>query len=186
MHGARKVLVALYALASAACASSVELGHEASPDADFARYETFAWAAPPGPPAAPPGAQPARRADDGRIRAAIEAELEARGYRPAPAASADLLVSYAVGTTQRETTQAVAGRGTVVTPRPGSRSWERSPQVRTVTSTAGVLSIELVDRAKGAAVWVGWASKRLTTLSEPEPLIRRAVDEILAQLPARR
>ena len=185
MKRQRTALAGALALALGACASSLETGHEANPAADFSRYATFAWAAPPGPPPAPAGAQPARRADDGRIRAAIEAELAARGYRPAPAESADLLVSYAVGTQRKEVEQQVAGRTTVITPGSTSRDWERSAPVRTTTSTEGTLSIELADRAKGETVWVGWASKRLTSLDEPDPLIRRAVDEILAQLPAR-
>jgi len=176
-------------LALLACASSVETTHEVNPEADFSRYATWAWAG-SAPPATEPSsgapARSARRVDDARIRAAIEAELAAHGYQPAPPESADLLVSYAVGTQEKVTEEQVAGRTTVITSGYGSRSWDRSPPVRTRTSTEGTLSIELVDRATKQAVWVGWASKRLTTLDEPDALIRRAVASILAPLPPRR
>jgi hypothetical protein len=58
--------------------------------------------------------------------------------------------------------------------------------VRTRTYTEGTLSLEFFERSSHEAVWVGWASKRITGSDEPEPLIREAVARILESFPARR
>jgi hypothetical protein len=169
-----------------ACASPIRTEHDASPSADFSRYATFAWIgeSPLAPTAegSGSGGEP-RRVDEGMIQRAVEGELEARGYRPAPADAADLLVAFQVGSEQKVVEQPVAARATVYTAGNSPGSWYRSAPVRTRTYTQGTLSLEFFARSTHEAVWVGWASKRITGSDEPGPLIHAAVQRILADFP---
>jgi hypothetical protein len=171
-----------------ACASPIRTEHDASPSADFSRYATFAWIgeSPLAPAAGGSGSggEP-RRVDEGMIRSAVEAELEARGYRSAPSDAADLLVAFEVGSEKKVVEEPVAGRATVYTAGYSHGSWYRSAPVRTRTYTEGTLSLDFFDRGSREAVWVGWASKRITGADEPGPLIREAVRRILEDFPAR-
>jgi hypothetical protein len=182
---ARAAGVACLALA---CASPIRTEHDASPSADFSRYATYAWIgeSPLAPAAAESGSQgEPRRVDEGMIRSAVEAELAARGYRPAPSDAADLLVAFEVGSEKKVVEEPVAGRATVYTAGYSYGTWYRSAAVRTRTYTKGTLSLDFFDRSSHEAVWVGWASKRITGADEPGPLIREAVRRILLDFPAR-
>jgi hypothetical protein len=87
-----------YGILSAALAvacTSPKVGYDYDRSADFSRYHSYAWVS---------GAQDPtgdRRLDsslvDARIRAAIERELRAKGYRTSPDASSDFLVAYHAG-----------------------------------------------------------------------------------------
>src|SRR5262245_51934532 len=73
-------------------ASPVQIAHDQSPSADFARYEIYAWIGQDpvgGADSTEPRVDPAVEAS---VRRAVDAELAARGYRLAPAEEADLLV----------------------------------------------------------------------------------------------
>ena len=50
--------------------------------------------------------------------------------------------------------------------------------------TEGTLTLEFYDRASEQAVWVGWASKRLSRVDDSQALISEAVAGILAHFPA--
>jgi len=79
--------------------------------------------------------------------------------------------------------ETVPGRATVITPGPGGATWYRSAPVRVRTHTEGTLTLQVLDRASGQPVWVGWGSKRVGDAEPSEELIRRAVTEILAEFP---
>src|SRR6185436_13929735 len=74
-----------------ACAAP-RIQTDRSTTAPFPRYRTFAWAS--GPEASPPDLDASRL--DGRIRKAVERQLAAKGYAPAPRDEATLLVDYDV------------------------------------------------------------------------------------------
>ena len=169
-----------------ACASPVETAFNQSPEADFSRYATFAWIgeSPTAEPV-PASVRAARRVDEGMIRRAVEAQLAARGYRPAPPDQADLLVGFEVGSEQKTVVEPVPGRSTVYTGGYTYGTWYRSAPVRTRTWTQGTLSLDFFARGTHEAVWVGWASKRITGMDQPEPLIQDAVARILKEFPAR-
>ena len=49
--------------------------------------------------------------------------------------------------------------------------------------TEGTLSLDVYDRKTEQAVWVGWASKRLSRNDDSQKLINEAVSGILMQFP---
>jgi hypothetical protein len=172
-----------------ACASPIRTEHDASPTAEFSRYATYAWIGESPLAAAAAGSgirREPRRVDEGMIRRAVDAELEARGYRTAAPDAADLLVGFEVGSEKKVVEEQVPGRATVYTAGYSYGTWYRSAPVRIRTYTEGTLSLEFFERSSHQAVWVGWASKRITGSDQPEPLIREAVARILEAFPARR
>jgi len=177
------------ALGALACASPIQTDHDASPNADFSRYTSYAWVseAPLSGAAAGPGSENyVSRVDESMIRRAVDAELAARGYRLAPPNVADLIVGFEVGSQKKVVQQQVPGRTTVYSGGYGYGDWYRSAPVRTRTYTEGTLSLEFFARESKQAVWVGWASKRLAASDDPEALIQDAVARILKPFPARR
>jgi hypothetical protein len=172
-----------------ACAIPIRTAYDANPNADFARYATFAWIGEsplaPAAEASGSGGEP-RRIDEAMIQRAVDAGLDARGYRQAPQDAADLLVAFQVGSESRVVERPVAGRATVYTASNSPGRWYRSAAVHTRTYTQGTLSLEFFDRRTHEAVWVGWASRRITGATEPGPVIQEAVTRILEDFPARR
>ena len=168
-----------------ACASPVQTAHDQSPSADFARYETYAWIGQDpvgGADSSEPRVDPALEAS---IRRAVDAQLAARGYRLVAADTADLLVGFEVGTEQRTTLEQIPGRTTVYTSGFSYGSWYRSAPVRTRTYTAGTLTLEFFERGSHEAVWVGWASRRISSGLDRDAVIRDAVARILEPFPKR-
>ena len=53
------------------------------------------------------------------------------------------------------------------------------------TYTEGTLVLEFFDRASQQAVWVGWASKRLSPADDRAEVLQLAVAKILAPFPTR-
>lgn len=175
-------------LLGAACASPIKTAHDSDPEADFSRYESYAWIQDGpliGPGTGRGGLAYISPIDDQRIRAAVEGELAARGYsKVASLEQADLGVSYAVGTEEK----------TSIREQPGSRvyyggygygGWYWGSEVRVQQYTEGTLRIEFWDRRSKQAVWVGWASKRLSRSDDSKETIGEAVSLTLEPLPAR-
>src|SRR5262245_26469241 len=136
--------LAAAALVAIGCASPIRSAHDASPQADFSRYATYAWIsnAPLAGSAAGPGSEKyVSRVDESEIRAAVDAELSKRGWRQAPPNAADLIVGFEIGSEQKQVQQPVSGRTTVYTPGYSYGSWYRDAPVRTRTFTEGTLSL---------------------------------------------
>ena len=87
--------VGLLALAIAGC-SQFDIRTRQDPSANFASLRTFAWL--PRDQAEPADQRVLDPAIDRRIRAAAEADLQAKGYRPAGTAPADFLLNYRFST----------------------------------------------------------------------------------------
>ena len=175
-------------LAAFACANPIRTAHDAAPDTDFARYESYAWIS------ADPLIQPEPRVvgdryvspiDEQRIRAAVDEVLAAKGYRVSLLSQADLVVSFAVGTQDKVRVDEVGGRDRIYYQGYGHGNWYGGSTVRMQTYTEGTLALEFYDHATKQAVWVGWASKRLSQSDEPGETIQTAIAMILEPFPPR-
>jgi len=167
-------------LLSAACTSPIKTSHDSDPEADFSRYKSYAWIK-DGPLIGPSvgAASPSSYVspiDDQRIRAGVEGELAAKGYsKAASREAADLVVSYAIGTEEK----------TRVRQNPGMSSVYYGSTVSVQQYTEGTLAIEFWDRRSKQAVWVGWASKRLSKSDDSRETIGQAVTMTLEPFPPR-
>jgi hypothetical protein len=182
----RSPLLLACVLAAAACAPAIKTAVDTDPAADLGRYGSFAWISPDPLIAAHPGEGKVSYVspiDDQRIRAAVDAELARRGYRQAQAVDdADLVVSFTIGTEEKI---AVSREPTIHTSYGyGYGPWYGGSAVQTRTYTEGTLTLEFFDRTTKRAVWVGWASRRLTHSDDRDDVIRRAVAAILEPFPA--
>ena len=174
---------------AAACASPIKTAHDADPSADFTRYKSYAWIK-EGPLIGPRTGEEKPSyispIDDQRIRARVEQELAARGYHKAASLEqADLVVSYAIGTEEKVRIREDPGRSHVYYPGYGYGGWYGVSTVSVQQYTEGTLTIEFWDRRTNQAVWVGWASKRLSRSDDSEETIRKAVSMTLEPFPLR-
>lgn len=171
-----------------ACASPIETAHDLDPEADFTGYASYAWIKDGpliGPSTGAGGPAYISPIDDQRIRAAVEAELAAKGYRNvASLEQADLVVSYAIGKEQKTQIREDPG-SRVYYPGYGYGDWYRGSTVSVHQYTEGTLTIEFWDRRSQQAVWVGWASKRLSRYDDSKETIGEAVTLTLEPFPAR-
>jgi hypothetical protein len=176
-------------LLAAACASPIKVEHDSDPAADFTRYRSYAWIQ-AGPLIAPRTGQEKPSyispIDDQRIRATVESELAAKGYsKAASLEQADLVVSYGIGTEEKVRVRQDPGRSHVYYPGYGYGGWYGGSTVSVQQYTEGTLAIEFWDRRTKQAVWVGWASKRLSRTDDSEDTIRKAVRMTLEPFPPR-
>jgi hypothetical protein len=176
------------ALVLAACASPIRTEHDADPAADFTKYRSFAWISQDPVMGPTPGVMRGEYIspiDEQRIRSAVDADLLAKGYRRAESVdSADLVVSFMIGSQQKVRTESTPGRSSSYYSAYGRGAWYGGASVRTYTYVEGTLVLEFYDRATRHAVWAGWASKRLSKSDDSEETIRKAVAAILEEFPA--
>jgi hypothetical protein len=177
-------------LLGTACTSPIKTAHDADPEADFSRYQSYAWIK-DGPLIEPSTgvASPGRYIspiDDQRIRAGVERELAAKGYsKAASIEAADLIVSYSIGAEEKTRVRQDPGRSSVYYPGYGYGGWYGGSTVSVQQYTEGTLAIEFWDRRSKQAVWVGWASKRLSKSDDSHENIRAAVTMTLEPFPPR-
>jgi uncharacterized protein DUF4136 len=148
----RTAFLLLVGVLSSAC-SSITVSTDYDHEANFAAYHTYAWAEPTG--------QQARGFWDGRIRRAVEKQLEAKGLTKATGAP-DLGVAYAAGLDKqvRVDTTGYGGYGW---------RWGGGMSTSTVTEVpVGTLVVDLLDVAKKELVWRGKASGTLSHPDDPE------------------
>jgi hypothetical protein len=172
--------LALAAIAVTGCAQFT-VRSDRAPDADFARYRTFAWMR---HAEAPPGDQDTgSRGLDNRIYSAVETELQRKGYAPAEHDAADLLATFRI--LQRDGyEEAHVAYGT---------QWYRGAYLDAMHASPdsfvrGTLIIDLVDRTGKTLVWRGAASARLLPHTSYEATVERAqaaVTKTFETFPAR-
>jgi hypothetical protein len=177
------------ALLGAACASPIKTAHDSDPNANFTGYESYTWIK-DGPLIGPQVGEgkPSYISpiDDQRIRAGVEGQLAAKGYSQAESLEqADLVVSYGIGTEEKTRVTPTAGRSNVYYPGYGYGGWYGGSTVNVQQYTEGTLTIEFWDRRSKQAVWVGWASKRLSQSDDSHETIGEAVRLILEPFPSR-
>ena len=177
-------------LLGAACTSPIKTAHDADPEADFSRYQSYAWIKDgplidPSTGEASPGSY-ISPIDDQRIRAVVESELAAKGYsKAASLEQADLVVSYSIAAEEKTRVRQDPGRSSVYYPGYGYGGWYGGSTVSVQQYTEGTLAIEFWDRRSKQAVWVGWASKRLSKSDDSNETIRQAVTMTLEPFPPR-
>lgn len=147
----------------AACAS-VDVRTDHDPSVDFSRYSTYFWKH------APVTTNPLM---NGRIVAAVDAELGAKGWRRVSEDRAETALAADVTTQERQrvdTVHADWGRSW--------HGWGYGGPVRTttrvVTYQVGTVVLDLYDRGTKNAIWRGTASGIVAM--NPETL-RRSIDE---------
>ena len=173
-----------------ACASPIRTHVDRDTAANFDHYRTYAWVGPAPLARAKEGSSGpsfVSAIDDQRIRRAVDRDLQARGYRlVASPESADLVVAYSVGSEEKVRVHESPMRATVY-PYPTAYRygpWYASSTVRVQQYTEGTLTLEFYDRKTQQAVWVGWASKRLSRRDDSQEIISQAVNQVLADFPA--
>lgn len=139
---------------------------------DFAAAQSYAWVTEEpilitfGDP------QPNVRteANEQRVRAAIDRELQARGFTKVPITEAQLVVAFSVGV--RKAFRLEGGdRTSTITDGPSDKQ------------TKGTLNIYLVDPESNKEVWHGAVSKWLKKTDDPDAIVNEAVGKIMAQYP---
>jgi len=182
----KKYLIALAALALGAC-SSIKTSLDFDPAVDFGQYKTYAWVA--------------KQEDsagyhldglmDQRVRDAVNAELQARGFILVATEQADLLVNYLTKVDKKinvDTFNTSFGYNPY-----WGRPWGFGSNVQTQTVVreyeVGTLIVDLVDHKSDRLVWRGSLAdtiKDKNTPQEREALIREAVAKIMANYPPKR
>lgn len=160
----------------AACATGPKISSVVDPQADFARYRSFAFYAP-----LAIESKGYATATSEAVKAAARREMEARGYRYDPSAP-DLWVNlgaYLQEKVQVTSTPDMAydsyysyrGGGYFVSP-----YWHEHTTVRTYTE--GTLNIDLVDVAQRRLVWEGLAVGTVHKLTPAERAAK--IDSVMA------
>ena len=183
-------IAGMVVLLGAACTSPIKTTYDSDPEANFSHYKSYAWIK-DGPLIGPSAGEASSSSyispiDDQRIRAGVEGELAAKGYSKAASRErADLIVSYSIGTQEKTRVRQDPGRSSVYYPGYGYGGWYGGSTVSVQQYTEGTLAIEFWDRRSKQAVWVGWASKRLSKSDDSHETIRQAVTKTLEPFPPR-
>lgn len=169
------------ALAVAGCAS-IYVSSDWDPQADFGHLHAWAWF----PQARLTSGDP--RLDSGlldlRIRAAVEAELGARGFTSAEPVSADFLVAYHVALDRKlQATTIDDYYGSA-----GFRHWSGPGYTQTYVSEVevGTLMLDVLDARSHELIWRGTAQAEViadATPEEREARVREAVRRMLERFP---
>ena len=176
------ILVALPVLSG--CATRVRSDFDR--EAVFSNYNTFDWIAPP-----VRASEEEVRSDlegpfarnsllDKRIRAAVNQNLEARGFRHAEGDESDFRLNYHV-TFSDKLAGSSSNIGYLGRYHRGAFSSGFNWSVRQYQQ--GTIIIDIVDRAKDQLVWRGWMVSRNRDGNYDESEITRAVDKILTRFP---
>jgi hypothetical protein len=176
----RAAAVVALVLAAGAC-SRFAVQADADPNADFARFTTFAWL--PLEDAPPMDQRLQDRAIERRVQSGVEAGMRAKGYQQAASGVPDLWVTYRLITDSRSSRGVPAGFGGY------QLGWWAGGRIqRTDSYERGTLIVDVIDAKDKKLVWRGSASARLLPHISFEKRAKRAtqaVEQIMADFPAR-
>ena len=173
---------ALIALALLGGCSGYSVRYDYDVTAPFGHYKTFDWYT------SKKGTGGTTGLMDKRVRAAVQAELQARGFQMDTKGDPDFLVTYYPVVQDRKvrtTTRVGFGTGWGYRPVYG-RVGVSSSQVRHYKE--GSIVLEVVDFRSNQMVWQGVAEGALTGLTRAEDAdeaVPKAVKDILAKFPPR-
>jgi len=169
-----RATLALLAMATAACATTMNVSSHVDREVDFSRYQTFDW----GPADALPTGDPRLDANPffkDHLQGEVERQLTRRGFTLAKPGAADLLIHYHAHITERIDVASV------------DKSYGYGGQVRDYE--AGTIVIDVVDARTNKVVWRGWAQDAVKGMLANEDTMAAKIDEavtrMLARLPAR-
>lgn len=181
-----KMIATVCGLALFTACSTYSIKADYDPTTSYASYKTFDWyAASKRAKGKGSGTDPLM---DKRVRASVQAILEAKGFRQETVAEPDFLVTYYPiyqNKKYRTTTSFGGGYGF------GRRHWGYGVGTRFSTSQVhryreGTIVLEIVDSKSNQLVWQGAAEGALTGLNNPEDApeqIHKAVQDLLANFP---
>jgi len=158
-----------FVAASFGC-STLEINTDYAPGTDFSKYKTFTIKQ---------GAPPKNAIAAERVANALTAALEAKGLKRAPeGGDLSVFVHFQAG---KETQINTTGYGYG-----GWGGWRWGGYGGTQTTTVqeiptGTLVVDLVDAAKGGAVWRGIAKDQVSTSATPEEREKK-VNAVFAEL----
>ena len=187
MRASPFVVVLVLAALGTAC-SSVRTHYDFDPSTDFSAWRTYAWY----PSGSPPTGDP--RLDNpllhGRIEAAVDRTLGARGFTKVQDRAPDFYVNYHLSIEERLDVRTMNRSYFGGPHRHGWRGagWGGVGWTETVVDQyeEGTLVIDFVDVSVRRLVWRGSGTRRLSRDPRPDRVTQRvneAVDEILAQFP---
>ncbi len=180
-----KGLLSLTVLLLAACGPTLQTTADWNPQANFALLETYAWTPDD------PGGPGIDELTDGRIRVAIEADLNGKGLREVPLGQADLAVDYQV-TTEDQTNYTTTSTGWGGGYGRYGRGWGGTSvavgtsTTRATTYTNGTLVIGLFSAQSREVLWHGSGTTKLRENPCPADrteTVNNAVDKILEDFP---
>ena len=176
-------VVPMAVLLVAACASgpSAKVFVRSDPAMNVASFHTYAFEEPLGTDRAGYSSLLSKY-----LKAAAARELEARGYRPDPAA--DFLVNFNVQKQDKLKATSVpssAGYGGYYGYRRGYYSAWPSYETQVTQYTEGTLSIDIVNAAKQQLIWEGTAIGRLREKDREnlQPLVDAVVAQVFENFP---
>lgn len=187
----KRILLALFLVVSmAACETTTTGRADWDREADFTSYRGYAWISEHPLIVAEGSTQVINPLTEGRVMAAVERELAAKGYTKAVAGEpADFVLSFTIGTREKIRVDSY--------PDPYFRySWNwyhrhwphwNYYEVRTVTRsyTEGTLAIDIFDGEQKTPVWHGWATRQVrgSDIKDPNSAINEAVGAIMVNFP---
>ncbi len=170
--------VALLSLALLTACRSYSVNYDYDVTASYGRYRTFDYYT------SKKGTGGTTTLMDKRVRAAVEKELQAKGFAMETKGDPDFLVTYyPIVQNRKVRTNARMGMGWGYRPFYGGVSTTTS-QVRNYKE--GSIVIEIVDFKTNQLIWQGAAEGALTGLNNPEDadeVVPKAVRDILAKFP---
>jgi len=166
MHTFNRALVAaLLALATGA-AHALSVTANFLPETDFSHLKTYYWVKVEGQKTDP--------ITEEQIKRAVDAQLQAKGWKKLESSEADAYVAYQVAVQQRQELNYYSNYGY-------SWRWGGSTSAYTRTINVGTLTIDIYDRAGKSLLWRGSASDTLRSKSTPEKRQKR-LDKAAAKL----
>ncbi len=179
-----RIMLTLATLALLVACSPLSVNYDYDNTADFAKFKSYTWMAKPSSLPSDPTSTP-QNSDllDRRIRASVEAELNARGLS-SNAEAPDLLVVYHLGVQDKVQ---VSDYGYSYSPYywgGGGR------QIDVYQYQEGSLIIDLVDATTKSLVWRGSGSKVIENSQlDPEQMqakVAEIVNSIMASFPPKK
>jgi hypothetical protein len=183
LRSAFPVALAAAALAlMTTAARAQDVGFNAMPGIDFAKYKTYAWVQ----------IQGEKYPDDimdTQIKTAIDSQLGTKGFTKASAETADVLVGYHVAVDKEQQLNTYSMGGPSWGFGPGYYGYGYGGGSTTSTTSTihvGTLGLDMYDRAAKQLVWRGMASKTLDPKAKPEKRTKnltKAVTKMLKNYP---
>lgn len=164
----RLVAVALSALALTACAT-MDLRSFVERGTDLTQYRTYNW----GPADVQATGDP--RLDNNpffqeRIQAAVEKQLNARGFEKTTADPPDLLIHYHASVEQQISTNGADQR------------YVYCEDCRPYVYDAGTIVVDLVDARTRRLAWRGWAEGSIEGVIDDQAWMEKRIDEAVARI----
>ncbi len=198
-HKIRTTLSLLFVFSISACATTLKSSVDVAEQAQFGELKTYAWITDQ-PFFASNAASPevVNPLNEQRIRAAVEQQLQHKGYRKIAIDKADFVVAFTLGARERVRVQQIYNdfgyryygyyhrfsRFSRFS-RFGSGYGDFAPSVSVRTFTEGTLVVDVFENTEKQAIWHGSATKRLSGDDATIELIDEAVTALLAEFPDR-